>query len=272
VPLRDYLRFLTQPLARDCDINSPSTTQLRRRILLENPFLRRIYEEWYGAILETLPAGPGRILEIGTGAGFLSQRLPGLITSEIFQIPGLDLVLDSCRLPFAAQSLRAIVMTDVLHHIPDVRQFLNQASACVKPGGAIVMIEPWDSAWSRWIFTHLHHEPYQPDAERWEFPSTGPLSGANGALPWIVFERDKARFAAEHPQWQVVSILPMMPFRYLLSGGVTYRSLVPGWTFPLWRAIDRTVQRFGMAMFARIVVRRCEDPDRPRFTNPSLPR
>jgi len=40
-------------------------------------------------------------------------------------------------------SLRAIVMTDVLHHIPNVESFFAEAARCVRPGGVIVMIEPW---------------------------------------------------------------------------------------------------------------------------------
>jgi SAM-dependent methyltransferase len=267
------LSFLVHPLARDLDIDSPSTTYLRRRILHDKAFLRRIYEEWYGAILSALPPGAGKVLEIGTGAGFLSEHLPDLITSEIFAIPGLDLVLDSCRLPFASESLRAIVMTDVFHHIPNACLFLNEAAACVRPGGAIIMIEPWNSTWSRWVYKNLHHEPYHPEAERWEFPSTGPLSGANGALPWIVFERDQARFLVQHAQWRIESISLMMPFRYLFSGGVTYRSLMPGWTVPLWRMIELALQPFArhLAMFARIVLKRAEDTHAPSLTSPILP-
>jgi hypothetical protein len=56
------------------------------------------------------------------------------------------------------------------------------------------MIEPWVSTLSRPIYTRLHHEPFNPDAKDWSFPDTGPLSGANGALPWIIFQRDRHHF------------------------------------------------------------------------------
>src|SRR5579864_1052129 len=65
--------ILIHPLARGLDIDSPVTTHIRRRILRAKPFLRRIYEEWYEAILSSLPAIAGPVLEIGTGAGFLSE-------------------------------------------------------------------------------------------------------------------------------------------------------------------------------------------------------
>ena len=257
------LRWLTHPLTQGLDIDAPETTHVRRRILREKVFLRRIYEEWYRSILTELPEGPGRILEIGTGAGFLSEYIPDLITSEIFPVPGVQLALDSRYLPVATAKLRAIVMTDVFHHIPESKRFLREAARAVRPGGAIVMIEPWNSTWSRWVYTHLHHEPFRPGAEEWEFPSSGPLSGANGALPWIVFERDRTRFIQEYPEWRIMSVRPMMPFRYLLSGGVGYRSFMPGWTFPVWRGLERGLEPLArrLAMFARIVLRRCGNGD-----------
>jgi hypothetical protein len=107
--------------------------------------------------------------------------------------------------------------------------------------------------WSRLIYTHFHHEPFRPDSATWEFPSTGPLSGANGALPWIVFRRDREIFERDYPSLRIVSIEPLMPLRYLISGGVSMRALVPRWTFGLFRAIDALLAR-PMAMFARIVL------------------
>ncbi|MBK8443443.1 MAG: hypothetical protein IPL35_08515 [Sphingobacteriales bacterium] len=58
------------------------------------------------------------------------------------------------------------------------------------------MSEPANTAWGRFFYQNFHHEPFQPEAASWEIPSTGPLSGANGALPWIIFKRDIDLFTA----------------------------------------------------------------------------
>ena len=112
--------------------------------------------------------------------------------------------------------------------------------------------------WSRWVYTKLHHEPCEPTAPVWEFRSSGPLSGANEALAWIIFERDRAQFEAEFPMWRILRVRPTMPFRYLLSGGVALRSLMPGWTFGTWRWIERSLEPWmeSWAMFAQIVLAR----------------
>jgi SAM-dependent methyltransferase len=254
--------WLEHPLTRGLPVDSPETTRLRRRVIASKPFLRRIYDEWYTTIAHNVPAGPGRVLELGAGAGFLQEHVPGVIRSEIFHCPDVAVILDGCHLPFAPGSLRAVVMTDVLHHIPDVRRFLGEAADAVRDGGAIVMVEPWVTPWSRFVYTNFHHEPFQPAAEKWEFAATGPLSGANGALPWIVFERDRAIFEQEFRTWHIESIRPGMPLRYLLSGGVSLRSFMPGWTFNAWRGVERTLQPWmnGLAMFATIVLRRTAQP------------
>ena len=41
--------------------------------------------------------------------------------------------------------------------------------------------------------------PFCPEAAAWEIPATGPLSGANGALPWMVFVRDRKRLLSPFP-------------------------------------------------------------------------
>jgi ubiquinone/menaquinone biosynthesis C-methylase UbiE len=122
------------------------------------------------------------------------------------------LVLDAHVLPFQSRSLRAIVMTDVLHHLPQVHRFFIEAGRCVQPGGVMAMIEPWVASWSRFVYTRFHHEPFRPDAQTWEFPTTGPVSGANGALPWLIFHRDRGIFESELSMWEVEAIEPIMPF------------------------------------------------------------
>jgi hypothetical protein len=114
------------------------------------------------------------------------------------------------------------------------------------------MVEPWVSTWSRPIYTRLHHEPFNPDAADWTFPQSGPVSGANGALPWIIFERDRSAFEAEFPELEIETVRPFMPFRYLVSGGVSMRQLMPEATFPLWRGLERWPRRWSMFAFVQL--------------------
>ncbi len=256
------MRWLEHPLTRGLPVDSPDTTRLRRTIIATKPFLRRIYEEWYAEIVTHVPDGEGRVLELGSGAGFLQEHVPDVIRSEVFWCPDVNVILDARDLPFQHASLRAIVMTDVLHHIPDVRRFFANAAGAIREGGALVMIEPWVTSWSRFVYGRFHHEPFRPAADDWSFPAAGPLSSANGALPWIVFERDRTAFASEFTEWRVESIRPGMPLRYLLSGGVSLRSLMPGWTFGAWRGVERAMGPWmkDCAMFATIVLRRTGKP------------
>lgn len=252
--------LLLHPRTRGLDVDDPRTTEIRRRIILEKTFLRCLYDEWFKGIRNELPAGKGPVVEVGSGAGHLEKFIPHIVKSEIIPCPHVDIVLDGGSLPFADASLGALIMVDVFHHLPRPRSFLREAQRCLSPGGLVIMIEPWVTRWSRFVYRRLHPEPFDPRAESWEFTSPGPLSGANGALPWIVFRRDRGIFHAEFPLLRVQAIEPMMPFLYLLSGGVSFRSFQPGWTFPFWRSLERLLEamRSDMAMFARIVLRRIE--------------
>jgi SAM-dependent methyltransferase len=249
-------KFLAHPLTKGLDIDAPETSHLRKRIIKEKRFLRKIYKEWYTFLANALPVGDGDVLELGSGGGFFKDFVPDLITSDVFPLPDVDMIVDATELPFAEASLRAIAMTNVLHHLAQPRRFLREAARCMRPGGVIAMVEPWHTIWSRFIYRRFHHEPFEPAAAAWEFPASGPLSSANGALPWILFQRDRAQFEREFPEWRIEMVKPTMPFRYLLSGGVSLRCLVPAFTYRLWRWVENCLPMRAFAMFARIVLRR----------------
>jgi len=229
-------------------------------VITAKPFLRAIYTEWYNLLLAELPEGSAPVIELGAGGGFLRELAPNIVTSDVFAGAGLDVVLDGRHLPFAANSLRGILMTDVFHHIPDVRAFLSEARRCVHPGGVVAMLEPWRSLWSTFVYTYLHHERFEPDTTEWAFPPGHPVSDANGALPWIVFQRDREAFEGEFPEWTVARICPLMPFRYLLSGGVSYPAFVPAWSHGFWRDCERLLSPImrWLAMFALVVLTRSD--------------
>lgn len=249
--------LLSHPLTRGLDIDAIQTTELRKQIICSKPFLKKIYEQWYSQIIENIPAGVGPVLELGTGAGFLRNYIPGLITSDIMPIKGGDLACDALHIPFAANSLGAIVMINVLHHIRDAGVFFQEASRCIKNQGIMIMIEPWVTSWSKTVYTKFHHEPFEPDAKLWKLPSSGPLSGGNDALPWIIFNRDVDKFKTEHDFWAIKSTTPGFPFSYLLSGGVSMRNLIPGWMYKPLACIEKNMPDVLMkksAMFSMIIL------------------
>ena len=242
---------------RRIDIDSPDRTFQHSQIIRQKPFLRQIYTDWYLTLLKNLPENTsGPVVELGSGGGFCKDLIPGVITTEILPVAGVDILLNGLRLPFKERCLKGIVMVDVFHHLPNIDHFLNEAARCVKPGGVIFMIEPWNTMWSRVIYRYLHHEPFEPDAKNWEINPGGPLSCANSAIPWIVFERDRSLFEKKHYEWRIGNIKLHTPFRYLLSGGFSMPSLMPGKTHRFWHFVEDSLKPFMpyLAMFASILL------------------
>ena len=209
-----------------------------------------------------LPGGNGAVLELGSGGGFLSERIPGLITSECALCSGVDSILNAQTLPFKDNSLRGIVMINVLRHLPYSRDFLRESIHCLAIGGRIIMIEPWVTHWSRFIYNRLHYEPFDPGAPEWGFYSTGHLSGANSVQPWIIFQRDRRKFVQEFSELRLETIKLMIPFRYLISSDVTSRNLLPGWMHSACRLMENMIIPWidQTAMFAFI----CRHSDQRR--------
>jgi hypothetical protein len=108
------------------------------------------------------------------------------------------------------------------------------------------------------IYTRLHHEPFDPDAKEWSSPETGPLSGANGALPWIIFQRDRNVFESDFRDLTIKEVRPFMPFRYLVSGGVSMRQLMPEAALNPWLKLESWFSAWPhhWSMFALIHISR----------------
>jgi SAM-dependent methyltransferase len=222
-------------------LDDPQRTLLHRDIILSKRFLKKLYLEWYGVFTRAAKDLPnGEIVELGSGGGFLKEVLPQVITSDILPLPNCDRCFSALNMPFANETLGGIFMIDVFHHIPDSKQFLLEAQRVLKPGGKIIMIEPANSIWGRFIYQNFHHEPFDPTAG-WFIPESGPMSGANGALPWIVFERDQVTFKKEFESLTITSIRYHTPLRYLLSGGVSRKALVPAWAFGFFKGIEERI-------------------------------
>ncbi len=214
------------------DLDAPSATLRHGEIIQSKPFLRHLYRQWYQSISKRIASAVNQrtVIELGSGGGFIKDFIPDAITSDVLALPNVDQRFSATEMPFDDASIDAVVMIDVLHHIPDVRAYFRELERSLRPGGKSIMIEPANTRWGRFIYQNFHHEPFDPQSQ-WELPGSGPMTDANGAIPWIVFQRDRKEFQAEFPGLKINCFKPHSPLRYLLSGGVSMRQLVPSWTF-----------------------------------------
>lgn len=233
--------------------------ELRARIFAK-PALRAFYEDIYIRYKKYLALHAGKekalAVELGSGASFAKMSVPEITTTDVMPYQGVDLVVDACAMPFANSSVDYFFLLNTLHHIPNAEAFFSEADRCLKPGGKIVIFDQNRGFFSEWILRYAHHEPYDTKRERWDFPSTGPLSGANGALAWIIFERDLERFNRLYPRLKFQGRRPFSPLLYWISGGLKNWTLAPRWLLPFWQGIDKLLlkinPRFGS--FVEIVL------------------
>jgi SAM-dependent methyltransferase len=246
---------LTHPLARGLDLDSPEATAVHARLIREKPFLRRLflhYYQDYDTVIGRATPG-GLIVEIGSGGGFYSELRRDVLSVDLRPGADVDIVASALQLPFRDRSTSVILLLNVLHHLPDPRAFFRECSRVLKPGGRVCLIEPYAGMLSRRLIKPLHHEPWDEEAA-WSLPTSGPMTGANMALPSNIFIRDRARYDAEFAELPVDRIKLHTIALYLLSGGVSMRSFLPGALFPLLLAGERALTRTSGSLASMMTV------------------
>lgn len=226
-------------------LDAPDREWALRDTIRRKAGLRQFYEDVYAQYAECLSRCPadGAVVELGSGAGFARECIPGLISSDVIAYRRVSCVFDARRMPFARGSLSAIVMFNVFHHIADVAAFLGEASELLMPGGRLLIVDQHPGWISAPILRYAHHEPYDSQARQWQFAADGPLSGANGALAWMVFQRDRALFQQRFPHLRLRRYQPHSPLSYWLAGGLKSWSLLPGPWYPMARRLDQWLAR-----------------------------
>jgi SAM-dependent methyltransferase len=231
------------------------------RILREKPFLKKLYVDFYKELKDAVPESDKKtIVELGSGGGFIKEVIGNAVTSDVLDLPNVDKVFSACAMPFAEKSVDAFVMFDVLHHIPQPREFFKEALRCLKTGGKIVMIEPANTLWGRFIYKNFHHEGFDTKAA-WNLGEGGPLLQGNGAIPWIIFSRDRKIFESEFPALKIMRMYSHTPLRYLLSGGFTLRQLVPSCAYGLVKVFEIVLSPLNcmIGMFQTIELKKVID-------------
>lgn len=236
-------RLLMDPRLEHVDYDSDDLTEIHRRILAEKPLMREVFADFYRLCRELDArhfAGAGRRVELGAGVSIFKQLYPDVLCTDVKHTPSVDLVVDAQAMPFAAGSVRAFYALNCFHHFPRPELFFAELARVLNPGGGCVLIEPYHGPVARRFYERLFAtEGFDPAAPGWTTSSSGVMKGANQALSYIVFQRDVAQFRQRHPALEIVDQRPLHNYwRYLLSGGLNFRQLVPTFLSPAIRKLE----------------------------------
>lgn len=244
----NILRFLQLPYVDKIkDLDDPATTIIRSKIILENIFLKNLYTDFYNVLKKSLIgfSKKRKLIELGSGGGFIKKVIPDVITSDVIKLPEVDMRFSATDMPFEDKSIDRFFMLNVIHHIHDPLMFFKEVDRCLKNNGKLVAIEPANTLWGRFIYQHFHHDEEFNTQGAWVLKSQKPLSDANGALPWIIFVRDRKKFEKLFPHLKIKSIASHTAISYLVSGGVSYRQLLPSWMYPVVKKIEELAAPFS---------------------------
>lgn len=243
--------LLAEPRLRGCNLDGPERIALHRAILRSKPALRRVFTQMYLRCLEVARrafVGTGPSIEIGAGTSLFHDLAAGLVSTDFVFDRELDVAADALRLPFRNGTLHAVFAINCFHHLPDPSRFLRELERALAPGGGCVVIDPYYGPFARLFYRYVFaQETFDKTQRDWANPDGDDraMSGANQALSYIVFVRDRDRLEMEHPRLEVVHHEVLSNYAsYLLSGGLNFRSVLPAAWTPLYALVDLLFRPF----------------------------
>jgi len=217
-----------------------ATFAAHRRVWERNPALRAAYAHWYGRLRAELPApGLGAWVELGSGPGFAAELIPELVLTDVVQAPWHARAVAAEALPFGDGELGALLLVDVLHHVAAPAAFFAEARRVLRPGGRVVLLEPYVSPLSRIVYGIFHPELLDLSVDPLAAVSLDGGSAkdpfhSNQAIPTLLFCRGGARrFAERFPELALLRRERLAGVAYPATGGFSRRAFLP---LPLWKA------------------------------------
>jgi SAM-dependent methyltransferase len=231
--------------------------QLNREIWKRKEVLRKVYGSFYNLFKKHLRnSEEGQHLELGSGSGQIKEFLPNCMTSDLFENPWVDRKESAYKLSFPDAALDNVVMMDVFHHLRYPGLSLEEFWRVLKPGGRILIIDPYISALGAVVYGVFHKEPvdffgpieWKPKARSF----TLDYYAAQGNLSRIFFTERKWREKLQG--WTIVRRQRFSFFTYIASGGFTGRQLYPAWAYKPLRLLDRILDLVPWLFATRALV------------------
>jgi 2-polyprenyl-6-hydroxyphenyl methylase/3-demethylubiquinone-9 3-methyltransferase len=145
--------------ARWYDADDDPVALLRAESKLRNPWVGKHIEDAFGA-------RPCAVLDVGCGAGFLSNHLAGLghrVTGLDASSESLEVAArhdptrtarydhgDALALPYADRAFDVVCAMDFLEHVEDPDRVIGEAARVLRPGG-LFFFHTFNRNWLSWL-------------------------------------------------------------------------------------------------------------------------
>jgi SAM-dependent methyltransferase len=261
--MKSLADLLRDPTIHDEDINGADRLELHHRMLARKKMLRDVFDDFhllFNDLDRRFLSGEGMRLEIGAGVAPMRDSYPDVLATDIVYSKRLDKVINAEAMDVSDNSVRTIFGQNCFHHFPHPDRFFLEVLRVLVPGGGVILLEPYYGPIASLLYKRLFRtEGFDKNYPTWETPTSGPMNGANQALSYIVFNRDRIIFEKKYPQMEIMYEEPVSNYlRYLLSGGLNFRQLCPDSVAPLIRGFERCLWplRGSLALHHIIVLRK----------------
>jgi SAM-dependent methyltransferase len=218
--------------------------KIQRAAWESRPLLRQLYAEWFDRVVGQLSPVGGPTIELGCGIGAFKEFRPATVATDVVATPWTDAVVDAQQLPYEDSTVANLVLIDVLHHLPEPERFLTEAERALRPGGRVVLVDPYCGTISTPLYKLFHFErtdlrvdPFADEAQSGSDPFD-----SNQALTTLIFWRHLEQFRTRHPALQAVTRERFALVTYPLSGGFSGRQLVPHRSLGVLRLAERVLR------------------------------
>jgi SAM-dependent methyltransferase len=261
--MRRLLDLLSDPLLDGMDVDGVSRLELHRKMLEKKRMLRDVFTEFhhlFKKLDQRYFSGKGAEIELGAGVSPMRDSYPNVLATDIVDAPHLDMVLNAEAMDIADNSVRAIYGQNCFHHFPHPDKFFDELERVLVPGGGVILLDPYYGPFASFLYKRLFRtEGFDKTYPTWETPVAGPMNGANQALSYIVFVRDRAEFERKHPSLKIVHEQRVGNYlKYIISGGLNFRQLLPDGMTGMVNVIEKLLWIFNrwFALHHVIVIRK----------------
>jgi SAM-dependent methyltransferase len=185
------------------------------------------YLTWLYQLIEKSLKGE-KFLEIGAGSGLSSKFMHSTQITRTDYLPwNNDLVMgniDAQNLPFQDVSFDSAFALDAIHHIANPIKALSELCRVVRPGGTIVIVEPYVS-----YFSFLPYKLFHNEETTWNFKYSSwgdgrrsiASDGEQGVLQSLLLDEPNLDFLKHgHTGKPKVSRQFLSPFSFFATGGL----------------------------------------------------